>query len=90
MYPEFIAIYIGLAILLLVGAANLFLTIKLMLGGDQSHFTSGSSRSFGADTRNNMAIPPEYAPSNNVVFCKRCANEFDASQRFCPKCGTPR
>lgn len=28
--------------------------------------------------------------TGNVVFCKKCFNQFDASQRVCPYCGTPR
>ena len=24
----------------------------------------------------------------NVVFCKNCAMQFDASQAYCPQCGT--
>lgn len=28
--------------------------------------------------------------TGNIVFCKKCFNQFDASQRVCPYCGTPR
>ncbi len=90
MYPEFIAIYIGLAILLLVGVANLVLTIKLMLNGNQPHYTSGLNSNITNKEKNNVNIPESAIQSDNVVFCKKCANEFDASQKFCPKCGTPR
>ena len=90
MYPEFIAIYVGLGIHLLVGIANLVLTIKLMMNGSQPHYSSSYNNSATNDDTKNKIIPENNIQSDNVVFCKKCANEFDALQKFCPKCGTPR
>lgn len=90
MYPEFIAIYVGLGILLFVGVANLVLTIKLMMNGNQPHYSSGFNTNNRIDEVKTNAVPENNIQSDYVVFCKKCANEFDASQKFCPKCGTPR
>lgn len=27
---------------------------------------------------------------SGVVFCKKCATQFEASEKYCPKCGTAR
>lgn len=76
MYTEFLIIYIGLGILALLGIAILILLIML-LKKDQG----------GYIPQNNNYTP---TPTGNIVFCKKCAAEFDSSQRACPKCGTPR
>lgn len=82
MYTEFLIIYIGLGILVLLGIAILILLIML-LKKDQGAYIP----------QNNNYIPnvqTTATPSGNIVFCKKCAAEFDSSQRACPKCGTPR
>ena len=83
MYTEFLIIYIGLGILALLGIAILILLIML-LTQDQGVYVP----------QNNNFITPNVqtaaTPTGNIVFCKKCAAEFDSSQRACPKCGTPR
>lgn len=73
MYPEFVAIYVGLAIVLVITIVNLVFTIKVLkkLGGN-------------GNTSVNMNQP------TGVVFCKKCATEFDSRLRVCPNCGTTR
>lgn len=73
MYPEFVAIYVGLAIVLVVLIVNLVFTIKVLkkLGGK-------------GNVSVNMNQPA------GVIFCKKCAAEFDSRLRVCPNCGTTR
>ena len=77
MYPEFVPIYIGLAVIIVLLVVILILLVKR--------------------TANNAAVSKRIMATNtvsnggsSVVFCKSCATQFDATQRFCPKCGTPR
>lgn len=85
MYPEFIAIYVGLAVLAALMIVVLVLLIKL-------------TKQAGAKTilkpyipqMNNSTDAPTNVATGNIVFCKHCAAEFDSSQKYCPKCGTPR
>ena len=92
MYPEFIAIYIGLAILAVLQIVGLVFLRKLL---KQSEGGTQMPRSYAApqtSTFNQGSVTttvPNMAPGA-VVFCKHCAAEFDASLRACPKCGTPR
>ena len=83
MYTEFLIIYIGLGILALLGIAILILLIMLLKKGQGVYIP-----------QNNNFITPNVqntaTPTGNIVFCKKCAAEFDSSQRVCPKCGTPR
>lgn len=78
MYPEFALIYI----LLFVCIALLLVLIVLA-----ARILSKIGRTQAA-----KPAPAAQAPyaQGNVVFCKNCAAQFDASQRYCPKCGTPR
>jgi len=79
MYPEFIAIYVGLGILAIMMVAVLVLLIILLR---QEKGTITKSKSNVSNNGNQT--------SGTVVFCKNCATQFDASQHTCPKCGTPR
>lgn len=85
MYPEFIAIYVGLAILIGLGICILILLIKLLKNNDGLPMPSQQHISV-------VEAQPKYSePSGgNMAFCKKCAAQFDSSQRCCPKCGTPR
>ena len=76
MYPEFIAIYVGLAIVLVLLIVVLILQIVIL--------KNGGGRSVSASTR------PVNSSKNAVVFCKSCAARFSAAERVCPKCGAPR
>lgn len=82
MYTEFIIMYIGLGVLILLAIAILVLLI-LLFKKEQNVYIPQSHNSF---TQNSQAP----VTSGNIVFCKKCATEFNSSQRACPKCGTPR
>lgn len=96
MYAEFIGIYIGLGILFLLGIANLILVLISIKRTDKPTYMGNSmiqSQPTNAyPTQANTVKPAANTavPSGNVVFCKKCAAEFDATARCCPKCGTPR
>lgn len=83
VYTEFLIIYIGLGILLALAIVNLILILVLMK--KDSGFSAPRISS-----QRTMPMPQTTIPGGNVVFCKKCAAEFDASQRCCPICGTPR
>lgn len=86
MYPEFIAIYIGLAILSALMIVVLIFLLKLL---KQSEVKQIPRPYVPAENQTAAASQTGAAPGG-VVFCKRCATEFDASQKVCPRCGTPR
>lgn len=96
MYAEFIGIYIGLGILFLLGIANLVLVLISIKKNDRPTYMGNpmmqseptNAYPTQASTTNNVANTA--VPSGNVVFCKKCATEFDETARCCPKCGTPR
>lgn len=82
MYTEFIIMYIGLGVLILLAIAILVLLIVLLNKEPKVYAPkSYNSVSQGAQT---------YNVTGNIVFCKKCATQFNSSQRACPKCGTPR
>lgn len=104
MYPEFIVIYVLLAIVIALLGVLLFFVLKLLKNG-------GGSQAQSSKTNFNVANDVYTAPAaqqyqqqyqqyqqnayqgqagGGVCFCKRCATQFDASQSFCPNCGTPR
>ena len=96
MYPEFIVIYILLAVLFIMQAAALVLLIVLM---KKTQGTNASTAQNIPAFHNSAPAVPQYcniqtgqpAPAGgDVVFCKKCAAEYPASGRFCPNCGTPR
>lgn len=82
MYPEFVAIYVGLGVLALMMITVIILMIVLL------------NRSLGTNAYKNekkmYSLNQQQAAGGKVVFCRNCAMQFDASQRCCPKCGTQR
>lgn len=81
MYPEFIAIYVGLVIIIGLLVANLVLTIKKQ----KDNYTPTVNYT---PKQNNIETSTSF--DGRIVFCKKCAAEFDSTQKCCPKCGTPR
>lgn len=81
MYPEFIAIYVGL--LIVIGLLVTILVLMLKKQNDNSRPTANYTAK-----QNNLEA--NTSPSGSIVFCKKCAAEFDSTQKCCPKCGTPR
>lgn len=77
MYPEFIAIYAGLAVVLVLLIVILILQIIILRN-------RGSGGSKGSKKQ------PINSAHGAVVFCKNCAARYSTTERVCPKCGTPR
>ncbi len=82
MYTEFLIIYIALGVLFVMLAAVIVMLIMLLKKDGGMYIPKNNSY--------NPPIQSSAAPTGNIVFCKKCAAEFDSSQRVCPKCGTPR
>lgn len=72
MYPEFVVIYVGLVVVLIVSVVNLVFTLKLTKQMKGNNLSNSLTRVGG------------------VVFCKKCATEFDSNSKVCPNCGTVR
>ncbi len=83
MYPEFIAIYVGLGVVaaLLIAAIVLLLMVLSKLKN-----LGGSQRSYTPPRNTN----PGYSSAMGVVFCDHCGTQFDGATKVCPRCGTPR
>lgn len=75
MYPEFIPIYVGLAVVAVLLIVVLILQIVILV--------KGGSRSGGKPHATNNS-------RGTVVFCKHCATKYSSSESVCPKCGAPR
>lgn len=80
MYKEFIFIYVALTILLIAMVLQIVLLVLILK--KQSGIRQKEKRNMAA-TAQNVMIP-------SVVFCPTCATQYDANERFCPRCGTPR
>lgn len=81
MYPEFVAIYVCLGILVILVVVIMVLIIMLL--HKLNNIGSGKNSYYAnqvGNVKNQMG----------VVFCKKCTTQFDATERFCPRCGTPR
>lgn len=88
MYPEFIAIYIGIVVIIALGVAILILLIKLLKNGND--FPMPKQNAVPTIRMEPKPSDPSNQKNGNMAFCKKCATQFSASERFCPKCGTPR
>ena len=83
LYPEFVPIYVGMAVALVLLLAILILAVVLVVkvGRLSAQGKSGTKTAHGGKGGK---------VSGNVVFCRNCAAEFAESEKCCPKCGTPR
>lgn len=106
MYPEFIAIYAMLFVVILMLGVVMFLLIKVMKNGTSNRGSSYTP----VQQQNDQYFGQQYQASyqeqyqqpyqqqqqqyqqqgGSVVFCKQCATQFDSSQAYCPNCGTRR
>ena len=77
MYPEFIAIYVGLGVIIALLVVILCVLIKRTSNNKASSKWVSSQNAFQGE-------------QGTIVFCKNCATKFNSLQRICPKCGTPR
>lgn len=86
MYPEFIAIYVGLGLLVAMLAVVIVLLIVLnrkVSSGDSAQINHTPMQGQG-DNVHQAGAP------FNVAFCNHCGTAYDAKTGVCPKCGTPR
>lgn len=97
MYPEFIAIYVMLAVILILLGIVVFLLIKLIKDGGGSSVRSGASSYSQPSTGNayysgaqQYQTQADSYQSQGVVYCKHCTMPYDATQPYCPNCGTRR
>lgn len=83
MYPEFIAIYIGLGILAVLQILSIILVIILIVKTKKqtAHLNSLSDQ---------WGLRVDRQKSFGVVFCVNCGTQFDPVHNVCPKCGKPR
>ena len=95
MYIEFIIIYILLVIAIGLLVANLVVSLKNK-SGEGTGF-SNNATTFSAPVQQKSQLVQEsqtHSPapqqSNRVVFCKKCAHQYPANEKFCPNCGNPR
>jgi hypothetical protein len=94
MYPEFVAIYIMLALLVMTNAATLillFLVLKKCNSGtaDNAACRQSADPYYGQSYAQSYGQP--YAQQNgSVVFCQQCATQYDVRQGYCPNCGARR
>ncbi len=96
MYPEFIAIYVMLGIVILMLGAVLFFLIKLMKrsGANSNNYYmpnyQANDNYYGGQYREQYPQQQYSQQGGGVVFCRQCASQFDSSQAYCPHCGARR
>lgn len=96
MYPEFIIIYVLLAIILglLVGVIVLLIKNGKSNQGYSAPNVPPVSSVTPITNTQPMATPAQnqstVSSTGGVVFCKKCAKTYSSDQNFCPNCGTPR
>lgn len=79
MYPEFIAIYIGLGVLFIIEIVTLILMIILL---------SRSKKNGTGIIKDSSANRP--SSDMGIAFCVNCGTQFDGRLNVCPKCGKTR
>lgn len=89
MYPEFIAIYVGLAVLLVFNIVE-FILLIVVLKKQNNSFVSRTPQMFSAPQQMAPSQPAQPSSVGNMAFCKKCAAQFAATEKFCPRCGNPR
>lgn len=80
MYPEFVPVYVGLVIAIVLLAVLIVLAV-MILKNLKNRPAAPVSRGAAAPAAGNAA---------GLVFCRSCSKQFDGSMRFCPHCGTNR
>ena len=89
MYPEFVAIYIGLGVLFVMLAVVIVLLIVIQKKLKQD--SASKSTSYQNYSTVNQFTSADYAKrSSGIVTCRNCGTQFDGATNICPRCGTPR
>ncbi len=79
MYTEFVILYIGAALSVLLSAAAVVLLLLVL------HRLNG-----GTAERHTASPAFRQAETGGVAFCSSCGTRFDANLRVCPRCGKLR
>lgn len=95
MYPEFIAIYVGIIVLIVLAVLILLKLKKLsdQLDNDVTYTAQGGydmSNAYNAQNQYQNQYQTNANMQGQVVYCRNCATQYDASSPYCPACGTPR
>ena len=79
VYTEFVILYIGAALSVLLSAAAVVLLLFVL-------------RRLNGGTAARRAASPAFrqAETGGVAFCASCGTRFDANLRVCPRCGKLR
>ncbi len=88
MYPEFVALYVLLSVVIVFQIAIIaFLVFLYKKMSNMSNNTQITSNQYYSQ---NYQQPQYQQRQGGVVFCQRCATQFDSSQPCCPNCGMRR
>lgn len=79
LYTEFILIYVGLGIVIVMQVVLLILLAVLV--GKAGKGQNRVSRAVGAVVNQTR---------QGIVFCPNCAAKLDSAELFCPQCGMAR
>ena len=94
MYTEFIIIFCGLGVTIVLLLVVIVLLIVLLKKTSNeipmSSFTMPVNTAAGQFQPTAQPASNAFPANNSVVYCRNCFTEFDATAQFCPKCGTPR
>lgn len=91
MYPEFIAIYIGLGVLALLQIVTIVLLILVKKSAGRrgpavSYYDNRGSQAGGGGAKAGGGSHT----GSGIAFCTNCGNQFPASLKCCPICGKSR
>jgi len=84
MYPEFIAIFVGLGVLVCIMIIVVILLIIILKQMKSTKITPDYTnvKTDGLKTKVSNSV--------GVVYCKNCMNPYAADKNVCPNCQTPR
>ena len=82
IYPEFIAIYVGIGILVVLQILTIILVIIMGKKSRRRNNQNTMDEVFSAGNG--------HRPTKGIAFCTNCGTQFDAALKVCPKCGRAR
>lgn len=87
MYPEFIAIFVGIGILALIMILILILQLVIL---KQMKTSRSIPMEYSNPNVKSSNINTPVAGKVGIVYCKNCMNPYPADKNVCPHCQTPR
>lgn len=88
MYSEFVTIYVGLGIVIVLLAVLIVLAVLILKKIGSRPVAAPVSR--GARTAVGATPAGVQNAGTGTVFCRSCSKQFDGAMRFCPHCGSAR